>query len=351
MRVKTAIERHDLLAFEKYVDVNSLVNSGVDVLISTAVNESLSEASDDPMQQLGVMIGGNIAANLKPQAVSMACGWLNEFVDKGTFTVDGEVMEINWLSDVHLQSTPEVRKESDLAYVTLRLAHAGSKTTLKIDLKMKQRDGYWQIIDIRNWSELSQEVKTLRVEWAPSAQVASKPEMSMTQPADKPQTRSAITQPAQEPRPEIVPTSSTSDISNQEIDRADKSASVSNSNGKGRDESKYGKEYDACVERAESVHDTNQFVLAEKDCQIDETVRQDARLNRLWKELLNSLGTSDLAAEKRVLVNEERSWIKEKEQKCVPEDEGFSSRLNAQSCLLDMTFERANQLEARLKAN
>ena len=80
------------------------------------------------------------------------------------------------------------------------------------------------------------------------------------------------------------------------------------------------------------------------DCTGDEFAYQDARLNRIYRQLRSVLP----AAEKTRLRDEERQWIAEGDAACksTTDGGGTADLLNARSCALNRTVDRADSLES-----
>ena len=96
--------------------------------------------------------------------------------------------------------------------------------------------------------------------------------------------------------------------------------------------------YYACLNASDGV--TAKVV----DCTEDEFSYQDARLNRVYRQLRSVLPT----AEKVRLRDEERQWIAEGDTLCkgTSDGGGTADLLNARSCALNRTADRADSLES-----
>ena len=343
MQLKAAIDHHDLAMFEKYVDTNSLVSNAVDQTMSWALKEGIGSSSNDSAEGIGAIIGIGIADNFKPQIVSAVLSQLNNFVEKGSLDQkDGTRRDVSGLKDFRLQGKPQVRRDADTAYVTLPLVRDTPKFAANVELKLRKKDSYWQVTEIRNWSDVLDQIRKSASEDASSKQPTGQPEdQQQIQQAElaAPPTNQQIEEPqnasmapaASGPPTDVAPTTTPNDHSLSE-------------------EHKSGSEYEACAKQADSVQGSNSYTFAMKDCAAEETARQDDRLNRTWTALIRRLSTPGLESEKKTLITEERSWIQKKENDCVIEDDGSASRLKAQDCVLEMTRDQADKLEAKLNA-
>lgn len=80
------------------------------------------------------------------------------------------------------------------------------------------------------------------------------------------------------------------------------------------------------------------------DCIAGETERQDARLNRAYREL--SAGLS--GERKKGLVEAQRAWLRFRDLNCAFYDDpdgGTEARVSASDCVMTMTANRAAELE------
>ena len=97
------------------------------------------------------------------------------------------------------------------------------------------------------------------------------------------------------------------------------------------------KQYEICMKKAISTQDM-------LECGDAEYKLQDIRLNKAYKALQQNLNIE----RKKQLQETQRLWIKFKESNCnfyFDPDGGSMARLNANSCLILSTADRAKELE------
>ncbi|MFT4196651.1 MAG: lysozyme inhibitor LprI family protein [Pseudoxanthomonas sp.] len=99
--------------------------------------------------------------------------------------------------------------------------------------------------------------------------------------------------------------------------------------------------YDACVDR------TGGRTWDIQQCISEELTWQDARLNRLYKQAL----TQRPIQGRDELRNAQRAWLKLTDATCAwdPKTGGQGQMLDAQSCRLNRTINRADELAAMVK--
>ena len=99
------------------------------------------------------------------------------------------------------------------------------------------------------------------------------------------------------------------------------------------------KQYTACMDKAGGTT----FGMIE--CINAETQRQDVQLNKAYKAL-----TTELPPPRRAqLLEAQRAWIKYRDANCAfyyDPDGGTLARVNANSCMLTATADRARELES-----
>lgn len=102
---------------------------------------------------------------------------------------------------------------------------------------------------------------------------------------------------------------------------------------------KYSNQYNNCIDKSEGV---TSVML---DCMADETKKQDNLLNRNYKKVMLTLNKE----KKLELKKSQRLWMKYRDAKCnffIGLSGGTVDSLNATSCFLDMTADRAYELDS-----
>lgn len=97
------------------------------------------------------------------------------------------------------------------------------------------------------------------------------------------------------------------------------------------------KQYDTCMDKSEGEASLVKCIVAENK-------RQDLRLSRAYKALMNSLAPST----RKELLDVQKIWTKYRDANCafyVDPDEGRQGRLDAYNCTLTTTANRARELE------
>jgi len=170
-QAKKAIEQHDLASFEKYVDVEGVVNSLIDQILEISTEETKPQ---DEWEQLGETIGEGLIMLLKPQLTKILKQQIAEYVETGKFEEEkkgreSEELEIS-LSELWnkaggrksvFRGISYVTKEGKIAYVGLEFFQEKYDTSLILDLKMRDRGGYWQVAELINFLEFMRKLDDL----------------------------------------------------------------------------------------------------------------------------------------------------------------------------------------------
>lgn len=105
------------------------------------------------------------------------------------------------------------------------------------------------------------------------------------------------------------------------------------------EQSDLSKQFSACIGKPDNT--TVEMV----DCMTTDAQRQDARLNKAYKE-----ATADLTPGRKTQLQEaQRVWIKYRDLNCAFYDDpdgGPLARVTANECVMKMTASRARELES-----
>lgn len=164
-QVRHAFETHDLMKFEKFVDLDSVIARFVDQMIDTNMAK----------QQTNNPLRGNFAQGIiqmmKPQLQFTISQQIKAMVERGADSVnkDEEESTVNLASffkkdDANLdyKGIESTKKEGKIATVTLAFYQAKTKDEAKLDVKMRQMDGYWQVAELPNASTFIDKVNAVR---------------------------------------------------------------------------------------------------------------------------------------------------------------------------------------------
>ena len=132
-KISLAYKNHDLKEFNKYVDTKGVITN------------LLSKLPEDESPLV------NIYKNLtQNQIVENWEKYINNLVENGSQLDTTNKVAIDTLKNNRCQFTgvKETKIEGKVATITLNLYQKRYDTTLTLDIKMRDMDGYWQLFDI-----------------------------------------------------------------------------------------------------------------------------------------------------------------------------------------------------------
>ena len=168
MSAVAAVDKHDMAAFEKVVDVNSVTTHLVDDIVSqgSAVTSLLP--------------GGNLAVGAalhfaKPALAKAAHSEVQRYVETGSLEAANaaapkRLVKISLAGmaskvvspDAKFKGVKYEREEGDNAFVGLEVTQPKYDTTMVIELKMRRvGENGWRVTQIMNTRELLQDVARL----------------------------------------------------------------------------------------------------------------------------------------------------------------------------------------------
>ena len=110
-----------------------------------------------------------------------------------------------------------------------------------------------------------------------------------------------------------------------------------------QESSNLSQKFGACMDKSDGV------TVNMMDCIDAEIKRQDVRLNKAYKTLMAAMTAADSTPErKKQLQAAQRAWIKFRDLNCDfyhDPDGGTIAGVNANSCMMQMTADRAKELE------
>lgn len=157
-RISSSIEQHDLSAFKKYVDIESVTGRAVSQLMESIMKDPNAVHNDFEGFAQGLV------ETFKPQLVKIITNELESYIETGEFKSEKE----NELEGFSLQQigkkaggnsatvkgTSYVKKEGKIAIVGLEVNLPDYNTSVVVDLKMRDRGNYWQLAEISNFGQM-----------------------------------------------------------------------------------------------------------------------------------------------------------------------------------------------------
>jgi len=166
LKIREAIGQHDVDLFEKHVDVAGVTSSLIDQLMSQMNEESGA-------QGLGGALAQGLIGLMKPRLTDALKEQILNAVETGSFEQESGGQEASADSDFSLtnilesgsgtefEGIDQVTKEGKIAYVGLKLRPKDPKqnTILILNVKMRDRGGYWQVAELTNADKIIDQLR------------------------------------------------------------------------------------------------------------------------------------------------------------------------------------------------
>ncbi|NHZ84919.1 MAG: hypothetical protein GWP19_03450 [Planctomycetia bacterium] len=159
MQVNKSFKQHDLVKFEKYVDVEGITDNIIDQALE-------SDTKDDSPTDLWAKIGEGLVMLLKPQLSKIAKQEVAKLVETGNIEIDktdndsedynfslSEYWNLTKGEKAEFKGIDYIKKEGKIALVGINIFQKEYETDLIIELKMRDKGNYWQIAQINNFNE------------------------------------------------------------------------------------------------------------------------------------------------------------------------------------------------------
>lgn len=171
-QARKAFERHDLSSFEKYVDIDSVSGSLIDQMLE--VVDSKMDPQDGWVE-LGKALGKGLVTLAKPQLVQFTSQEIVSLVEKGRpeqqkatgkpasggLSLSGIWRKTGGGQQCRFQGLEDARREGSLAFVGMKLLFQKYDAPLVLELKLRERAGYWQVAGLTNFSDFVRKLDEL----------------------------------------------------------------------------------------------------------------------------------------------------------------------------------------------
>lgn len=169
-QVKVAFENHDIVSFEKYVDIESVSTRYIDEAMVVAMEET---ESDDELDDWASGLAQGMMQLMKPQLVEMIEQQLKALIEEETVEIDPEMEENESLNVLQLldeeqqakmeyEGVENIRKDGNIAVLTLAFQHEEHEGELLLDVKMRKLDGYWQVAELPDALQFFEQIEVIQ---------------------------------------------------------------------------------------------------------------------------------------------------------------------------------------------
>lgn len=166
-QIQKAFETHDVDKFEKYVDIESVSSRLIDDVMRHASKESESKSG---AEGLGAAFAAGLVQLMKPRLVEIIQEQVARLVEEGNIEMPGDEAGEATLQGISEkigaggQSFTGIRytkQQGKVALIGIGFRNAQLDADLVLELKMRDRGSYWQLVEFSNLAELMEETKAL----------------------------------------------------------------------------------------------------------------------------------------------------------------------------------------------
>ncbi len=172
LQIRDSIRHHDLVTFEKYVDMDSIASQMVDDMLTRPVRKALGE------NFLSEVLGFGLTMFVKPELVDNMKQKITNYVEGTTDDADQAAADssVRQSASRALKSIPArlgftdhifkgiayVRSEDKLCFVGLNLHNAKYNADLVLELKLRGMGGYFRLAALSNLQDFMSKVSDLQ---------------------------------------------------------------------------------------------------------------------------------------------------------------------------------------------
>lgn len=161
--MQESVAKHDLAAFNKYVDIDSVTSRAIDQLLELKLNDP-KDVQDDTTKNFAA----GLIKILKPQLVAVAKEEIKTFVEKGTTELpdnhnNPKMKELlnTGSGKAEFKGVAYTNKDGKIATVGIDMFYPKLNSTTLLEVKMREMDGYWQIAEISNLASFVKKLEEL----------------------------------------------------------------------------------------------------------------------------------------------------------------------------------------------
>jgi len=158
LQIKKAFDQHDLTSFEKYVDIEAITNSLIDQFLEKSFELNRTKDKEKIITQ---SLYKGLIDILKPKLNTIAKDQIADIIETGKFETqkkkeDAKDKKSSFSNTLGrsdkvkniFQGIEYEKKEGKICYVGLKILNEKSNTTSTIDIKMRNKGGYWQVVEV-----------------------------------------------------------------------------------------------------------------------------------------------------------------------------------------------------------
>lgn len=169
VQAREAVLQHDIIKFDKYVDVESVVGSAMDAVMDSALEEMTATGNGrNEWESLGQNLATGLMTLMKPQLVAAAKAQVRAAIERGDITqlerdrqngVFADLWKKGNTNDTTVKSVVHLGTQGKISFVRVALTGKDLPKDFGLDFKLRSRDDHWQIIELTNMKQIFQQMK------------------------------------------------------------------------------------------------------------------------------------------------------------------------------------------------
>lgn len=182
LMIRKALKDHDVVLFEKHVDVDKVFGRLVDDVLSDKISKSAA-MQDSSTNNFAAAFSMSLMEKIKPVLVAGLKSSTLRYVETGKLSEDeapnnsqasqsqnnpGKVSLIGLTSKLDLEEGDSfdytIEQQGKAATVTVPVRPKGLDTTLQMEFTLINKGGYWQLVQLNNAAELIEAIDQAKVQ-------------------------------------------------------------------------------------------------------------------------------------------------------------------------------------------
>ena len=162
-RIQDALAEGDVATFEKYVDLDRLLETLLDDLMAQAIFDSTSD-QENGFEAMGKALGQAMFQNMKPALLKEMNRSIIDAVEQGSFdeimSADGGAGELaGELDGVQFDATDyDIQERGATAIVSVPATHTELDIELVYEFEMNNSGGLWRVVALKNAAEITSSI-------------------------------------------------------------------------------------------------------------------------------------------------------------------------------------------------
>ncbi|RNI27024.1 DUF2939 domain-containing protein [Rufibacter latericius] len=159
LEIRSALDTKDMAKLQKYVDFKRTSNSLVEQSQNMAVDllpQELQGAAN--LLRRGLKAKKQLTSAVRSQLIqsieTVSGQKVPEVADVVKLLPVGKLINTNLLPKLEFEGVEHVNRQDSISLVGLKVRPVNSEESLVVELRMLQKEGYWQVVGVENFKEI-----------------------------------------------------------------------------------------------------------------------------------------------------------------------------------------------------